>query len=129
VKAGDYFMPVTRLRPSDTLSDILDTLKEPSEYVRGVLGNLMTCKKEHGSACVRIGTTGGGISPHYRIEPDGAFSRDDWLEEKFWQAYNGRNHKKLDWGFAELRDQHWSPSSMSFDEVQSLLGKLRKFPS
>ena len=120
-------MPLTRLGPSDTLTDILDTLKNPSEYVRGVLGNLMICKKEYGSACVRIGTTGGGISPHYRIEPAAEFSRDDWLDERFWQAYDGRNHKRLDWGFSELRDQHWSPKAMNFDDVQNLLGKLRNF--
>ena len=107
---------------------------------------MLACKKEHGTAFVRIGTTGRGIVPHYRVEPeltkehikemDKAFKHyvaeekeDAWkmiLPTQF-VAYHGSNHKRLDWGIRELQPVHWSMGRMSYEDVQNLLGELRGF--
>jgi hypothetical protein len=107
--------------PGSTIADIICTLAHPEEYVRGVLGHLYECRRDYPTAYVRIGITGHGIVPHYRIEypgyagaPPGTFG-----------AFRGDNHKRLvDEDL--LRDEHWSTKMMSLEEVATLLGNLRK---
>jgi hypothetical protein len=113
------------------LVDVIDTLDRPEEYLRGILQNMMLCKRRHGSANVLIGTTGRGIAPHYRIEPDQP-DLDIWLDSKtdlspFFIAYHGRSHKRLDWGLSELQHASWSMEASSLEDVQLLLGKLRGY--
>jgi hypothetical protein len=54
------------LIPDGTIADVLTTLSKPESYVRGMPEN--RCKREHGNAASRIGITGGGVAPNYRIE-------------------------------------------------------------
>jgi hypothetical protein len=83
--------------PEDAIiADIIEDLRDPLDYVRRVLGNMHEFRQEHGSAAVRIGTTGRGIVPHYRIEPpDRPFLEDMDL---YYVAFDGRSHKRLPWG-------------------------------
>jgi hypothetical protein len=116
---------------TSSLRDVVQTLDRPDHYLRGVLGNMILCRKEHSSANVRIGTTGRGIAPHYRIEPDD-LTLTEWFDDAtdlsaFFRAYHGRSHKLLGWSQGELKHDSWSRSSMSFDEVQQLIGELRGF--
>jgi hypothetical protein len=117
-----------------TISDILPTLDNAESYVRQVLGNMADYRKTHGAAVVRLGTTGRGIAPHYRVQKEhdeAGFGEllgrviDD--ESGYFTAFHGRSHKQLAWGSRELRGQHWSTRAMSFDEVQSVLGQLRGY--
>lgn len=122
---------VKKQLPSDvTISEIVGNLKRPDEYVRRVLGNMNTCRTKHGSSLVRLGITGQGITPHYRVEPDFDLDRylddDEFMADHF-VAYDGRNHERLDWGCKELRANHWSTRAKSFDEVRDLLGTIRNF--
>jgi hypothetical protein len=121
--------------PEDAMiADITASLDNPADYVRGVLGNMVEYRKEHGSAVARIGITGRGIAPHYRIEPisesnqfiDDILTGGDDLEKHF-VAFHGRNHKRLDWSSQELRGSHWSRGRMDFEGVQRLLGELRNY--
>ena len=49
-----------QLRPDATIADVVQTLLEPEEYVRVVLGNMHACRQRHKNALVRIGITGQG---------------------------------------------------------------------
>jgi hypothetical protein len=120
---------MSKLSHKATIADIISTLNKPVEYVRGVFGNMVDCKKEHGNAFVRIGKTGRGISPHYRVEPElSPYAIDDAFDPIVeFTAFDGRNHKKLDWEWPEVRGHHWSSETMSYEEVQNLLGSLRNF--
>src|SRR5262245_2287327 len=90
--------------PDDvTIADIASTLDGTVDYVRGVFGNVIEFKKQHGAAFVRIGTTGRGIVPHYRIEPGQPAGVEDWMDDAYWTAFHGRNHKKLEWGLLRNR--------------------------
>ena len=136
----------SRVLPEDaTIATVLEmgTLSNPDRYLTGVLKNLMACQREHRSADVRIGRTGGGRAPHYRIEPEGGSFASNEREimgiddpetvareaEHRWlacfNAYNGRNHEKLDWGEAELQSNSWSSRAMSIEEVRNLIGGVR----
>jgi hypothetical protein len=121
--------------PDDaTIRDVLRLLTDPEEYVRGVLGNMHECRSHYGTASVKIGVTGAGHAPHYRIEypVDGT--------TKFFAAYNGRNHEQReDWGEltldallgrASMPDhplfrESWSTRVMQLEEVIALLGEIR----
>ena len=117
------------LAGKSTICDIIEKLDDPEEYLRSVLENMLACRKKHGTAFVRIGTTGRGIAPHYQVAPEftwDSFAKEELLAAQF-VAFHGRSHKQFNWGIEELQLEHWSDGTMSFDEVQNLLGSLRGF--
>lgn len=124
-------MPLPQIAPNATVADVVDRLKSPEDYVRGVLGNLFDHKAE-GGAVVRIGMMGRGLIPHYRLDRmSPGFSLSDEPPTPVFSvigAFNGRNHKPLV-GELEaadiLRDEHWSRGFMTLDEVQTLIGVIR----
>lgn len=121
--------------PDATLAYVMSTLERPEDYVCGMLRNLCDCKREHGSASVRIGTTGFGVSPHYRIEfPSQALPR---FKARFkvgiFGAFDGRSHKLIEWideasqlDGSILMDEHWSTRPMSIDDVTAFLAYIRR---
>ena len=124
-----------KLSEDDTIASIVDSLDDPVRYVRGVIGNMVRVHNKHGSAMVRIGTTGRGIRPHYRVDPGKHLealkalgdrgSKQDY-DDVFahYTAFHGSSHDELDWGIVELQDAHWSAIYMTWDEVRELLGRL-----
>ena len=132
--------------PADaTIAVIKGRLRDPIEYVRRVLMNMQSCKEEHGDAVVRIGITGEGVAPHYRIEPEeglgapvgrelSSHTSDEMERERtyilraFYNAYNGFSHKKqIRWSHKELQDDSWSRHSMILAEVRDLIGEMRGY--
>ena len=73
-------MSKSKISSDATIEGVINTLDNPKEYVRGVLGNMHRAKKElrSGDVRVRIGTTGRGISPHYLIEDMPCLTNEDW---------------------------------------------------
>jgi hypothetical protein len=110
------------MRPDARIMDVVDTLDDPVEYARGVVENFFS--HEYGfdrqRAVVRIGVSGRGIIPNYAIEQRGEHTPTFELR----YCFHGRNHKEI------LEDsfigENWSSAAMSCDEVQSLLGELRR---
>jgi hypothetical protein len=102
--------------PDDaTIADVIPLLGDPEEYVRQVLSTLYTMKKQ-GDVVMRIGTTGTGLRPSYRI--------DMASSGKPISAFDGQTHRP----FTDIKTvdtQSWSSRSMSFGEVQQLLGQIR----
>jgi hypothetical protein len=112
-------MAVSTIDRTATIADVIGHLSKPTDYVRQVLDHMLTCRRECGEPSVRIGVTGKGRSPHYRIEYPG-----DPIPTVF-DTFHGASHKKLvDEDF--LRDEHWSQRSLSVGEIQTLLGDLRQ---
>jgi hypothetical protein len=116
------------------VADVASGLDKPSEYVRHILANLWDCKGKHGNATVRIGVTGVGISPHYRIDYLCELPEIGKMEVNF-GAFDGRNHKVIrvieEASVAKdesvLMKEHWSERSNTLDEIAALLGELRNF--
>jgi hypothetical protein len=116
------------MRPNARIEDILLTLSDPEEYVRGILENFYTGKFNREVANVRIGISGSGIFPHYCIyqgEGDHVLALADGtiLGYEKRAVFHGRSHNLI------LEDEFigvsWSLSKASFAEVQSLLGIMR----
>jgi hypothetical protein len=101
--------------PEDaTLADVLAILAKPENYVRRMLENMYNCKREHGNAESRLGITGSGIAPHYRIEfliPEISFGTMVGIRGTY--VFDGRSHKPIPWieEIAQKKDE--MPSKMS----------------
>ncbi|WP_262272221.1 hypothetical protein [Microvirga yunnanensis] len=102
--------------PQDaTIADVLRLLGDPEEYVRQVLSTFYTMKKQ-GEVVVRIGTTGTGLRPSYRID---MASTGEPIS-----AFDGQTHR----AFTDVKSidtENWSSCSMNFVEVRDLLGQIR----
>jgi hypothetical protein len=128
------------LASNSTIRDVRTDLAQPERYVRLVLANIMASEREHGPVVVRIGITGTGQFPHYRIDRREMreaidlsieSSRREEVHYEPIQAFNGRNHKPLanvpDGEEVDvLREEHWSEAAMSREDVMNLLGAIRQ---
>lgn len=120
-----------KLQGTETVRDVVATLNDPEDYVRGVFGNMMAFRRRRIEPAVRIGATGEGLMPHYRIEPASTGNSlkamaDDigsFIEHVI--AFNGRNHRDMNWTAFQLQGDNWCRAVMSVDEIRTLLGELR----
>ncbi|MER9937122.1 hypothetical protein [Mesorhizobium sp. M0088] len=123
-------MARVKLPENATVLDVVRTLDEPRKYVLGVFNNMHDYKRRHGSVYVRIGITGRGMMPNYRLEPtnDSMGFLTDIVQggdvARHFEAYHGRNHEQLDWGQRELKGPHWSGSYLSHEALLKLLEEL-----
>jgi len=114
------------MKPNSRVSDILHTLADPTEYIRGIVGSFVTYRFDRATSIVRIGISGTGIVPNYSIEtpcePDPSARIKTYVSKR--HVFNGRNHLEF------LDDcpigENWSSEGMTFSEVQALLGQLRE---
>lgn len=119
------------------ISDIVDKLSKPEDYVRRVYGNMLAYKNENGAAFVRIGITGKGRAPHYRLQHSRTvvflLPPDDWDEKRkveewklYYRAFNGTSHEMMNWSDEQLSENNWSGEEMSLEDIKALLGRLRE---
>ncbi len=119
------------LSPDATIADITHLLADAEEYVRRVMGNMVSGPYDRDRAVVKIGVSGGGTAPNYRIEypaddqPDMVVLGHTFIVQPA-DTYSGRSHKELS-HLDDLyrRDEHWSTRTMSFADLQNLIGSLR----
>ncbi|MBA3040409.1 MAG: hypothetical protein KJ670_00715 [Alphaproteobacteria bacterium] len=107
---------------NSTVASVWDTLKNPRQYVAGVRQKLMTCAKRNGNAEVKIGVTGRGYQPCYRVTYK--MGDAEHICGSYWD-----NHQPLE--REDALNQNWATASMSADEVVFSLkrkstGKLRR---
>ncbi len=103
---------------SATIKDVLHTLRDPVEYVRGVLGNFYACGLSTEQSSVRIGVSGNGIVPNYKIEIQSNYD--------IYFMCSGMTHKvKSRQWYSMFGGESWSDNYMTFSEVRDLLGQLR----
>jgi hypothetical protein len=126
------------LTQDSIITDVLATLASPESYVRGMLENMYACKREHGNAAARIGITGGGVAPNYRIEYEHEayplrIGAKGFFKVGIVGVFDGRNHKMIKWiddiaqeNGIPVQDEHWSCRVMSLDDAAALLGTIRK---
>ena len=57
--------------PTDSkIGDIIHLLDDPVAYVNGILASFVAYRYDPLSSVIRIGTTGDGVAPNYRIEKE-----------------------------------------------------------
>ena len=102
-----------KIPSNSTVASVWPHLAHSREYVAGVRQKLMTCEKEHGNAHVRIGVTGTGQKPCYRV-----FHLTDQNTETVYGSY-WDNHDPLD--HSDAVTPNWSTASMTFKEIDDFL--------
>jgi len=104
--------------PNSTIATVWPRLTHERKYVAGAWHKAMLCHKQYGNAFVKIGITGSGQKPCYRVFyriPEGA--------EEIYGSYCDM-HDPLD--NERAINTNWSEAAMSFDEVHALM--LAKHP-
>lgn len=128
VASGAYNKVCVQLRgsmptalPRDaTIRDVLASLSNPESFVRQVVGVMHEAAREHGEIVVRLGITGTGKAPNYRVES--ATSGVPLI------ALDGANHQRWPDGENFSAANNWSSAAMTKDEVAKLLGEIRGRP-
>lgn len=96
-----------------TIATVWPHLAHQRDYVAGARHKAKQCKDQHGNAFVRIGVTGTGQKPCYRV-----FYKTPSEGEEIFGSYWDM-HDPLDSQHAI--NTHWSTAAMSFDEVHALM--------
>jgi hypothetical protein len=97
------------------ISDTVGSIVKPVEYVRKVFLRMHENREQN--PVVRIGTTGTGPYPRYRL-----IGVTTTGIESVIAAYNDNGTAVLT---SQCTDEAWSTNSMNYKEVQDLLSKLR----
>jgi len=108
------------MKPDARITDIVGTLADPVEYVRRVLGSFIEHSFDKQRSSMTIGISGTGLYPNYFIQEP-----SETASARRRTVFNGQSHREIldDSGWGES----WSSATMSFAEVQALLGDLRQF--
>ncbi|TPK42644.1 MULTISPECIES: hypothetical protein [unclassified Mesorhizobium] len=123
-------LPKTTTLPADaTLRTIAGGLADRVEYVRRVLGQMTGFG---GQVQVRVGVRSKPKYPDYIVEM--LFFEEDDPDHPAGSAimniYNGPTHKLYDFDDDSLDAwKNWSTLGMTFAEVQTLIGDLRRPPT
>ncbi|WP_238273231.1 hypothetical protein [Methylobacterium cerastii] len=115
-------MARVKLPVDATIASVQGTLKKPEAYICGVLTKLHAGQRVHASAAVRIGVTGRGISPYYRIVHGAQHGTPDDNSQIFGAFYD--NHEPLEVATSSEMNGHWSTEFMTIEEVGQLRAQL-----
>jgi hypothetical protein len=114
----------TSLPGTATLSDVVEGLDKPVEYVRRILEKLERCRRAHADAQVRIGVRSRPECPNYLIEYRVVDPKTKQESIRSDAAYSGSTHRELAPRHIE-EAANWSPEEMNIDSVSALIGRLR----
>src|SRR5712692_1951203 len=109
------------------ISDLVHVLSAPLEYVSGVVSNFVLYGYDRETSAIRIGVTGEGIFPNYKIEEPSVSvtitvrSCQIEMTKTPARTFSGRNNREMaELDDHERHDKNWSTKTMSFDELVAL---------
>ncbi len=115
------------------INDLVHLLSDPVAYVRGVLWNFDHFRYDPETSVIRVGTTGAGRHPNYKIEKPSAPVTIELQNRRFKftvtvtpaHTFSGRNHREMtELDDCERHDEHWSSETTTIAELQALLANL-----
>lgn len=115
----------TSIPENATISDVVEGLDKPIEYVRRILEKLERCRRAHGDAQVRLGVRGRTECPNYLIEYIVEDKKAGTQSVVVDAAYSGSTHRELAPRHIE-ETRNWSPEEMNITAVSGLIARLRK---
>lgn len=105
--------------PKDaTLRELQPTLLNAESFIRKVLGVMVREKRNHGPVVMRLGVTGTGKSPNYRVED---------LDGRAILAIDGANHEAWSDDARFEGPENWSNATMSEQDIKDLIGEIRPY--
>ena len=105
--------------PKDaTLRDVRSMLPKAESFVRKILGVMLEHKQGHGPIIMRLGITGTGQAPNYRLEntKGQAVVAIDGVTHTPWPA-----HERFD------SSGNWSTATMTEEDIKQLIAEIRPF--
>ena len=116
-------MPEGRDLENAIITDVVDTLLQPEEYVRGVLQSMYEYERENGPSVVRIGVLGRGRQPNYCLEPITSVNHGERIDgQQNATHFQGSTHRRV----SDFGEENWSQEYMTLQEVSTLLGTIRR---
>jgi len=101
-----------------TLAEVAATIKNADHYIANIRHLMIQSQKAHGLLAVRVGITGQGLHPSFRLETsDGTFI----------ESYDGQTFRPF--GDLKTHLENWSSNRSTLDEVTKLLKKMRNIRS
>ncbi len=120
-----------QITSSSRISDLIHVLSDPIEYAGEVVRNFALYGYDRETSAIRIGVTGTGIFPNYKIEEPSVPVTVSVLSHQFGMTatpahtFSGRNHREMtELDDHEWHDENWSTDTMSFAELKALLSNL-----
>jgi len=102
-----------KIAPDSTIATVWPHLTHQRDYVAGARHKAHLCNEQHGNAFVKIGVTGSGQKPCYRV----FYKTADGVEEIFGSYWD--THEPLDNEHAI--NTNWSTAAMTYEEVDALM--------
>jgi hypothetical protein len=106
------------------------------DWLKGILGNFVFHGFDSETSSIRIGITGSGIAPNYKIEhPSRPFvfqigTQKFKLTGTPARTFNGRSHEEMtELDDLERHDEHWSLATIKFIETRALLARISQSKS
>ncbi len=99
-----------------TLASIRKKLDKPEDFVIGAMRNMRPLWRDNPDTRLRIGVTGKGKAPNYRLEP---------TESTEGVAFNGANHEPFPPDEQINGAANWSTATMSWLDLQATMGEIR----
>jgi hypothetical protein len=132
----EYKPMYDQMTSNSRISDIVHLLADPIGYVNEVISSFVSYGYDPETSKVRIGITGKGDAPNYKIEepsftaPLAVRSLPFEMTVTPAHTFNGRNHTEM----TRLVDhpwhrENWSTDVMSFTELKALLSSLSRSES
>ncbi len=116
-----------QLAPMTRIIDLVQTLT--ADYIRNILANFVSRGFDPETSVIRIGVSGRGLAPNYKIEKPSFLQTltIGSIQYTFTVTpactFNGRNHREMtELDDLERHDDHWSNVTSSFAELRALLG-------
>jgi hypothetical protein len=107
-----------KISSGSTIASVWPYLTDQRDYVAGTLHKAKLCRDKHGNSFVKIGVTGTGQKPCYRV----FFKTEEGVEEIFGSYWD--THQPLDNEHAV--SENWSTAAMTYEEVYALM--IEKHP-
>jgi hypothetical protein len=104
-----------RIASDATLRDITASHFHIDRFTALVLDAMRKAQREHGPVTVRLGVTGAGKLPNFRL---------DAISGGWSSAFDGVSRQPFDAG---TMDAHWSSKAMDYGDVEALLRELRNY--
>jgi hypothetical protein len=97
-----------------TIATVWPLLTYPRQYVANVRHKMKNCFEKHGNSSVRIGVTGTGQKPCFRVFYKLGGSDAEIIFGSYWDNLNPLEKE-------DVLNTNWSASSMSYEEVDAFL--------
>ncbi|KQP00286.1 hypothetical protein [Methylobacterium sp. Leaf91] len=103
----------TKIASDSTIATVWPHLTNQRNYVAGARHKAQQCRDQHGNAFVKIGVTGSGQKPCYRVFYKGA-DGSEVIFGSYWDMHDPLDNERA-------LNSNWSSVAMTYEEIHALM--------